>query len=214
MESFFLIVFVKIIFVINLQFLFLQCFYTKDTVMDNTNEIIVKDKKFSVSISAEEIQKNVKRVADQINADYAGKEIFFIGVLNGVFMFASDLMKNITVPCTISFMKVASYEGTVSTGKIKQLIGLNADIMDKDVIIIEDIVDTGFTMKSVLDQLKQKLPKSIKIASLIFKPDSFKENYKVDYIGFNIPNDFIVGYGLDYDGYGRNLPEIYTIVKQ
>lgn len=182
--------------------------------MDNTNEIIVKDKKFSVSISAEEIQKNVKRVADQINADYAGKEIFFIGVLNGVFMFASDLMKNITVPCTISFMKVASYEGTVSTGKIKQLIGLNADIMDKDVIIIEDIVDTGFTMKSVLDQLKQKLPKSIKIASLIFKPDSFKENYKVDYIGFNIPNDFIVGYGLDYDGYGRNLPEIYTIVKQ
>jgi len=186
----------------------------KFAYMDTSNKITVKDKKFTVSISAEEIQKSVKRVADEINRDYAGKEIFFIGVLNGVFMFASDLMKNIKVPCTISFMKVSSYEGTTSTGKIKNLIGLNADIMDKDVVIIEDIVDTGFTMKSILAQLKAKLPKSIRIASLIFKPDSFREDYNVDYVGFRIPNDFIVGYGLDYDGYGRNLPEIYTIVNE
>ncbi|MBQ5404144.1 MAG: hypoxanthine phosphoribosyltransferase, partial [Bacteroidales bacterium] len=149
----------------------------------------------------------------RINADYNGKEIFFIGVLNGVFMFASDLMKNIKVPCTIQFVKVASYQGMTSTGVVKELIGLNADISGKDVVIIEDIVDTGFTMKSILGQLKEKNPASIRIASLIFKPESFREDFKVDYIGFSIPNDFILGYGLDYDGYGRNLPEIYTIVK-
>ncbi len=175
------------------------------------NEISVKDKKFSVSISENEIKKTVKNLADKINADYNGKEIFFIGILNGVFMFASDLMKNIKVPCTIQFVKVASYQGTTSTGVIKELIGLNADIEGKEVVIIEDIVDTGFTMKSILSQLKQKNPASIRIASLIFKPESFKGDFNVDYIGFNIPNDFIVGYGLDYDGYGRNLPEIYTI---
>ena len=177
------------------------------------NEIIVKDKKFSVSISENEIKNSVKKIADKINADYQGKEIFFIGILNGVFMFASDLMKNITVPCTIQFIKVSSYQGTSSTGVMKELIGLNADISGKEIIILEDIVDTGFTMKNILTQLKAQKPKSIKIASLIFKPASFKENFVVDYIGFGIPNDFIVGYGLDYDGYGRNLPEIYTIVK-
>ena len=175
------------------------------------NEIAVKDKKFSVSISENEIKKTVKNLAERINADYNGKEIFFIGILNGVFMFASDLMKNIKVPCTIQFVKVASYQGTTSTGVIKELIGLNADIEGKEVVIIEDIVDTGFTMKSILSQLRQKNPASIRIASLIFKPESFKGGFDVDYIGFNIPNDFIVGYGLDYDGYGRNLPEIYTI---
>ncbi len=175
------------------------------------NERIVKDKNFSVSSSENEIKKTVKNLADKINADYNGKEIFFIGILNGVFMFASDLMKNIKVPCTIQFVKVASYQGTTSTGVIKELIGLNADIEGKEVVIIEDIVDTGFTMKSILSQLRQKNPASIRIASLIFKPESFKGGFDVDYIGFNIPNDFIVGYGLDYDGYGRNLPEIYTI---
>ena len=175
------------------------------------NEIIVKDKKFSVSISENEIKKTVKNLAERINADYKDKEIFFLGVLNGVFMFASDLMKNIKVPCTIQFVKVASYQGTTSTGVIKELIGLNADIEGKEVVIIEDIVDTGFTMKSILSQLRQKNPASIRIASLNFKPESFKGGFDVDYIGFNIPNDFIVGYGLDYDGYGRNLPEIYTI---
>ena len=177
------------------------------------NEIIVKDKKFSVSISANEIEKSVKNLADKINADYNGKEICFIGILNGVFMFAADLMKNIKVPCTISFVKVASYEGTSSTGVVKELIGLNADISGKDVVIIEDIVDTGFTMKNIRRQLLQHSPKSLKIATFIFKPDSFREDFPVDYYGFSLPNDFIVGYGLDYDGYGRNLPEIYTLIK-
>jgi hypoxanthine phosphoribosyltransferase len=182
--------------------------------MKYIKEIAVKGKKFSVNIDEKKIEKSVKNLADKINADYADKEIFFIGILNGVFMFASDLLKNINVPCTISFVKVASYEGTASTGSIKELIGLNADISGKDIIIIEDIVDTGFTMKSILGQLKQKNPKSIRIASLIFKPESFKEDFKVDYVGFNLPNDFIIGYGLDYDGYGRNLKEIYTLVKE
>lgn len=178
--------------------------------MDNV--ITVKDKRFAESISACEIQKNVERIADQINRDYQGKEIQFIGVLNGSFMFASDLLKHVTVPCNICFMKVSSYEGTVSTGKVKQLIGLNSDIDGKDVIIIEDIVDTGLTMRVIRAQLLDRNPASLRIASLIFKPESFRESYDVDYVGFSIPNDFIVGYGLDYDGYGRNLPEIYTVV--
>ncbi|MCQ2252616.1 MAG: hypoxanthine phosphoribosyltransferase [Bacteroidales bacterium] len=176
--------------------------------------ITVKDKQFAESISADEIQQNVKRIADQINRDYQGKEIQFIGVLNGSFMFAADLLKHITIPCNICFIKVSSYEGTVSTGKVKQLIGLNSDIAGKDVIIIEDIVDTGLTMRDVLGQLREKNPASLRLATLIFKPESFRESYKVDYVGFNIPNDFIVGYGLDYDGYGRNLPEIYTVVEK
>jgi len=175
--------------------------------------ITVKDKQFALSISADDIQKNVKRIAEQINSDYQGKEIIFIGVLNGSFMFASDLIKQITVPCQVCFTKVSSYEGTSSTGKVKQLIGLNSDIAAKDVIIIEDIVDTGITMQSVLAQLSEKKPASLRLASLIYKPGSFRGNYKVDYVGCSIPNDFIVGYGLDYDGYGRNLPEIYTVVS-
>jgi len=181
--------------------------------MQQMNEISVKDKKFSVSISEKEIENSVKNLANRINEDYKGKEITFLGILNGSFMFASDLMKNIKNECKISFIKVSSYEGTSTTGSVKQLLGLNEDLEGKDVIIIEDIVDTGLTMKNILEILKPKKPKSVKIATLIFKPESFKEDFKVDYIGFSIPNDFIVGYGLDYDGLGRNLKEIYTLVK-
>ena len=175
--------------------------------------ITVKDKQFILSISNDEIQKSIQKVADKINRDYEGKEIFFIGVLNGVFMYAADLMKKITVPCQISFTKVASYQGTQSTGKVKQLIGLPEDIAGKHVVILEDIVDTGFTMKEILRQLDGLHPADIKIATLLFKPNSFKESYKVDYRAMEIPNAFIVGYGLDYDGYGRNLPDIYTVVN-
>ena len=175
--------------------------------------ITVKDKQFSQSISSQELQNNIKNVAMAINSDYVGKEICFIGILNGVFMFAADLLKHITVPCTISFVKVSSYQGTQSTGKIKQLIGLNDNLEGKDIVVLEDIVDTGFTIKSILGQLEALKPASIKVATLLFKPDSFKESYNVDYKAFKIPNAFIVGYGLDYDGYGRNLDSIYTLVK-
>lgn len=175
--------------------------------------ITVKDKQFILSISNSEIQKSIQKVADQINRDYEGKEIFFIGVLNGVFMYAADLLKKITVPCQISFTKVASYEGTQSTGTIKQLIGMPEGIEGRHVVILEDIVDTGFTMREILKQLKAHNPADVKIATLLFKPNSFKESYNVDYRAMEIPNAFIVGYGLDYDGYGRNLPDIYTVVN-
>lgn len=174
--------------------------------------ITVKDKQFILSISNSEIQNSIQKVADQINRDYQGKEIFFIGVLNGVFMYAADLLKKITVPCQISFTKVASYEGTQSTGTIKQLIGMPEGIEGRHVVILEDIVDTGFTMREILKQLQAHNPADVKIATLLFKPNSFKESYNVDYRAMEIPNAFIVGYGLDYDGYGRNLPDIYTVV--
>ena len=175
--------------------------------------ITVKDKQFILSISNEEIQNSIQKVADQINRDYQGKEIFFIGVLNGVFMYAADLLKKITVPCQISFTKVASYQGTQSTGTIKQLIGMPEGIEGRHVVILEDIVDTGFTMREILKQLKAHNPADVKIATLLFKPNSFKESYIIDYRAMEIPNAFIVGYGLDYDGYGRNLPDIYTVVN-
>ena len=175
--------------------------------------ITVKDKKFKLSIDSQTIQNSIKKIADKINADYASKDIFFIGILNGSFMFAADLIKNITVDCTVSFTKLATYDGTHSTGVVKELIGLKENIENKHVVIIEDIVDTGFTMKSVLAQLSEKNPADIKIATLLFKPQSFKENFKVDYVCLEIPNDFIVGYGLDYDGYGRNYKSIYTVVN-
>lgn len=175
--------------------------------------ISVKDKKFCVSINADDLQKNVKRVADEINRDYNGREVMFVGILNGAFMFAADLLKNISLDCEISFVKVASYSGTSSTGEVKELIGLNSDIKGRDVVLVEDIIETGLTIGTVLGMLEKLGAKSVRVATLIFKPESFKGNYKVDYVGFSLPKSFIVGYGLDYDGYGRNLPEIYSIVE-
>lgn len=176
-------------------------------------EISVKDKKFRVSITADEIQKNVKRVADEINRDYAGGDVHFVGILNGAFMFAADLLKNITVDCNIDFVKVSSYSGTSTTGEVTELIGLNKDIAGKDIIIVEDIVETGITMSKVLELLKKLGARSVKIAILVFKPESFKGGFDIDYIGFRLPKSFIIGYGFDYDGYYRNLPEIYSLVE-
>ncbi|MDR0972974.1 MAG: hypoxanthine phosphoribosyltransferase [Prevotellaceae bacterium] len=173
--------------------------------------ITIKDKRFSASISAETIQKEVKRVADEINRDFAGKEPLFLSVLNGAFMFSADLMKHITIPCEISFVKLASYQGVTSTGRIKEVFGLNEDLTDRVVIILEDIVDTGQTMQHLLESLGARHPKEIHIATLLLKPDKLKVALNVEYVAMNIPNDFIVGYGLDYDGMGRNYPEIYTI---
>ena len=175
--------------------------------------IKVLDKEFKIYLTEEQILKEVKRVADQINKDFAGEEPIFMGILNGSFMFASDLYKDITLNSQITFLKLASYEGTSSTGKIKRLIGINEDIKNKTVIIIEDIVDTGNTLDSIIKQLRGYEPKEIKLVTLLYKPDAYTKDFPIDYKCFDIPNDFILGYGLDYDGYARNLRNIYTIVE-
>lgn len=180
--------------------------------MDKT--IKIKDKTFSISIPQETIRKEVTRVANEINRDLAGENPLFLSVLNGAFMFTSDLMKQITIPCEISFVKLASYQGISSTGTIKEVIGINEDIANRTVVIVEDIVDTGFTMQRLLETLGTRGPKEIRIASLLVKPDKLMIDLDINYVALNIPNDFIVGYGLDYDGYGRNYPEIYTIVSE
>lgn len=175
-------------------------------------EVQILDKKFRVSIPEKEIQETVKKMASQINSDLAGKDVIFLGILNGSFMFAGDLFKHISIPTQITFLKLASYQGTTSSGKVKRLIGINEDIENKTVVILEDIVDTGNTLESIIKQLKGYEPAEIKIATLIFKPNAYKKDLPIDYAGFKIANDFIVGYGLDYDGYGRNLSDIYTII--
>tara|TARA_R110001592_G_scaffold362736_2_gene677919 strand:+ start:115 stop:651 length:537 start_codon:yes stop_codon:yes gene_type:complete len=173
--------------------------------------ITVKDLSFKPFISEKELQLAIKKVAQNINEDYQGKTPIFLGVLNGSFMFMGDLMKSITLDCYTSFVKMASYEGTESTGKINELIGLNEDIEGKDIILVEDIVDTGNTLVKLFDVLQEKNPKSIKIATLLYKPEAYKKSYKIDYIGKEIPNAFVLGYGLDYDGLGRNLSSIYVL---
>jgi len=175
--------------------------------------IQVKDKSFSLFISEKEILKEVKRIATQINKDYAGKEPVFLAVLNGSFIFASDLMKEVHLPSEISFVKLASYQGVNTTGQIREVIGLNVDLTDRPVIIIEDIVDTGLTMAHMLEVLKQQNPASIDICTLLLKPGKLQVDLNIKYCCMEIPNDFIVGYGLDYDGYGRNTRDIYTLVK-
>ena len=162
--------------------------------------IQIKDKLFTVSIKEQEIQKEVIRVANEINRDLAGKNPLFLSVLNGSFMFTADLLKHITIPCEISFVKLASYQGITSTGVIKEVIG------------VEDIVDTGLTMQRLLETLGTRNPEAIHIASLLVKPEKLKVNLNIEYVAMEIPNDFIVGYGLDYDGFGRNYPDIYTVV--
>ncbi len=171
----------------------------------------IHDKKFSESISNQDIQSAVEEIALKLDKDFENKEVVFIAVLNGAFMFASDLMKQINLNCRITFLKLASYEGTEQSGAINQLIGLNETLKDKSVVIIEDIVDSGNTLNMLLNLLRPHQPSEIKVVSLLCKPDSFKYQFKLDYIGFQIPNKFVVGYGLDYDGFGRNLDRIYSI---
>ena len=168
--------------------------------------IQIKDKLFTVSIKEQEIQKEVIRVANEINRDLAGKYPLFLSV------FTADLLKHITIPCEISFVKLASYQGITSTGVIKEVIGLNEDIAGRTIVIVEDIVDTGLTMQRLLETLGTRNPEAIHIASLLVKPEKLKVNLNIEYVAMEIPNDFIVGYGLDYDGFGRNYPDIYTVV--
>lgn len=164
---------------------------------------------FEISVSAEQLENSIDKLACRINKDYAGKEIVFLVVLNGAFMFAADLLRKIEGMHRVCFIKLSTYEGTESTGEYKELIGLNDDLEGKDVIIIEDIVDSGFTMGKLIERMKSMKVRSSEICTLTFKPDSFKGDYNVKYVGMNIGNEFIVGYGLDLDQKGRNLKEIY-----
>jgi hypoxanthine phosphoribosyltransferase len=175
------------------------------------SKVTLKDKTFKINIPANEINKAVGEVAHRINTELKDKKTLFLAVLNGSFMFASDLLKKITIDCEISFVKVSSYHGTSTSGNIKQLIGLNEDIKGRTIVIIEDIVDTGLTMENVLQQLEQLNPAEIKICTLLYKPEAFRKKFDLDYVAIVVPNDFIVGYGLDYDGLGRNLPDIYVL---
>ena len=170
------------------------------------------DKEFEISIPSSEIQNIIFRLADKMNNDLRAKKVIFLGILNGSFMFAGDLFKKIDIDCQITFLKVASYVGTSSSGNVKRLIGLNEDIKDQVVVILEDIVDTGITLDNIIKQLKGYEPSEIRVATLLFKPEAYQIEIKIDYIGKEIPNDFIVGYGLDYNGFGRNLEDIYTLV--
>ena len=175
--------------------------------------IKIHDKVFRTSYSEAEILQHVKAVADRLNKDMEGKNPLFLAVLNGSFIFAADLMRMITIPCEISFVKLASYQGTLSTGKVKEVIGINEDITGRTVVIIEDIVESGLTMKRMIDTLGTRNPEAVHICTLLLKPEKLEVNLNVEYAAMEIPNDFIVGYGLDYNQQGRNLREIYTLVE-
>ncbi|MBQ6767635.1 MAG: hypoxanthine phosphoribosyltransferase [Prevotella sp.] len=176
------------------------------------SRVTIKDKTFETSISAAEIQEHVKALAERIDHDFEGKNPLFLAVLNGSFIFAADLMRELTIPCEISFVKLASYQGITSTGKVHEVLGINEDLTNRHVVIVEDIVDTGRTMKQMVESLGTRNPASVSICTLFVKPEKLQEHLDIKYAAFSIPNDFIVGYGLDYDQQGRNLKEIYSLV--
>ena len=176
-------------------------------------EIRILDKTFREFIKEETIQLRIEELARQVNKDLAGKDVVFLGILNGAFLFAADLFRRIDIEARISFVKLASYEGTSSSGTIKELIGWNEDIKNKTVVVIEDIVDTGNTLERIVDELVIRKASEIKIATMLYKPKAYKKKIPLDYVGIEIPNNFVVGYGLDYNGYGRNLPSIYTLME-
>jgi hypoxanthine phosphoribosyltransferase len=175
--------------------------------------IQIKDKRFRISIPESEIKARVKELAEQISRDMAGKNPLFLGVLNGSYIFAADLMREMTIPCEVSFVKLASYQGTTSTGKIQEVIGINENLSGRTVVIVEDIVESGLTMKRMIEQIGTRNPASVHICTLFFKPEKLREELTLDYVAFRIPDDFIVGYGLDYDQQGRCLRDVYTIVE-
>ncbi len=176
------------------------------------SKITLHSKEFVPYISEGQIKERVKAIGLQINAEYDGKNPLFLGVLNGCFRFAAELMNHIGIPSEINFVKLTSYRGTESSGKISSHIGLNSNIQGRHLIILEDIVDTGNTIEHLMQGLESEKPASIKVASLLYKPEAYHGDVKLDYVGFEIPNLFVVGYGLDYDGQGRNLNDIYQIV--
>jgi hypoxanthine phosphoribosyltransferase len=176
--------------------------------------IRVHDKQFEPYLDAAIIKERIQAIASQLSKDYAGKKPLFIAILNGSFMFAADLFKELAVDAEICFIKLASYKGTKSTGQVITAIGMDMDIFGREVVIVEDIVDTGKTLSEFLPQLEHQQPASLKIVALLHKPEATVFPIKIDYLGFSIPDKFVVGYGLDYDGLGRNIKEIYKLVEE
>lgn len=177
-------------------------------------EIIkVQDKQFVPFLDHSELVAKIKEMALKMDADLKDKDPIFLGILNGSFMFAAELFNHLTIDCSISFLKLASYQGTSTTGKVKRLIGVNEDLKDRTVVILEDIIDTGVTIDHIIKQLSGYEPAKIIIATLLYKSEIYNNKYPIDYYCFDIPQKFIVGYGLDYNGYGRNLPNIYQVVE-
>jgi hypoxanthine phosphoribosyltransferase len=177
------------------------------------SRVKVHDKEFELYIPQDQIERAIKRMADEITRDMAGKNPLFLILLNGAFMFAAELFKHVNIECEISFVKLSSYAGTASTSVVRELIGLDHSVAGRNVVLVEDIVDTGLTLLYTTDKLKKLEARDVKIATLLFKPKAFEQHYHLDYIGIEIPNDFIVGYGLDYNEHARNLPDIYRIVS-
>ena len=177
------------------------------------DSITVRDRHFRISIPDEQIAQRVNAVAAAISKDLEGERPLFLAVLNGSFVFAADLLRGMTVPCEISFVKLASYQGTMSTGNVKEVLGINEDLSGRHVIIVEDIVETGTTMKRMIESLGTRNPASVEICTLLFKPERLKEELDIRYVAFEIPNDFIIGYGLDYDQQARGLRDIYVLKK-
>lgn len=175
--------------------------------------VTLKDKTFVPYITSDKILESVKQMSKKINSELAEETPLFLVVLNGSFMFAADLLKEVTIPCEISFIKLASYHGTSSTGTVTEMIGLTEDLKGRTVVVVEDIVDTGVTLEKLVALLTKREVKQIKVASFLLKPDAYTKDIKVDYVGMEIPNDFVVGYGLDYDGLGRNMKDIFVLDK-
>ncbi|MDD2529739.1 MAG: hypoxanthine phosphoribosyltransferase [Bacteroidales bacterium] len=175
------------------------------------NQIIIKGKTFHKFISSNEIDLVIKSLSDRINKDYADKEVLFLIVLNGAFMFASDLLKQIEGNHRLSFIKLSSYQGLCSNEKVRELIGIDEDLKGRDIIIIEDIIDSGNTMECLRELIIAQEPSSLEICTLMFKPKAFKKDYRIKYVGKEISNEFIIGYGFDFDGYGRNIKDIYQL---
>jgi len=174
----------------------------------------IAGKAFIPYLEASKVAERVADIAQRINQDYKGKYPLMIGILNGAFMFTSDLAKNLDIPVEITFMRLSSYEGESSTGEVKKVIGIGDEVRDRHLIIVEDIVDSGLTMQSLFEQLKEYEPASVSLAALLLKPKALQCDVKIDYLGFEIENDFVIGYGLDYNGYGRNLSTIYQLKNE
>jgi len=175
--------------------------------------VTIHDRKFRLSITPETISATVSEIAKKLNDNLKGKNVLLVPVLNGAFMFASDLIKKLYIPCQISFVKLSSYSGMSSLGVIDSIIGLTDDAKNKTVVILEDIIDSGRTLQSLISEIRKKKPAEIIVVTLLFKPGAFINKFKIDYIGFRIPDDFVIGYGLDYDGLGRNLNGVYTAIE-
>jgi len=178
------------------------------------SRVKIKDKTFDVSLPEAKIKHRIREVAEQMSHDLDGKNPLFIAVLNGSFIFAADLMREMTIPCEISFVKLASYQGTTSTGNVHEVLGINEDLTGRTVVIVEDIVESGRTIRRMIEQLGTRNPASVQVCTLFFKPEKLLTDVHLDYVAFEIPNDFIVGYGLDYDQQGRQLKDIYTLVTE